>query len=65
MAESMFDIVPFNNVSQCNKCNHRFEGTDSCVAFDKIPDDILMGYFDHRDPYEEDDGIRYSGPTAG
>lgn len=44
---------------QCVMCRH-FRLGMACVAFpDGIPDAISDGTFDHTEPYEGDNGIRY------
>ena len=43
---------------QCLTCVH-YLGVHKCKAFDDIPDEILQGLFDHTEPYEDDNGIRY------
>jgi len=46
-------------VIQCEGCKNYLSGL-ACVAFpDGIPDDILSGEFDHTQPHEGDNGIRY------
>lgn len=42
----------------CYTCKH-YTGNMRCKAFDKIPDDILIGKNDHRQAYPGDKGIRY------
>lgn len=45
---------------QCHGCRHYVKGTLACVAFpDGIPDVILVGDHDHRDPYPTDSGITF------
>ena len=49
-----------NAVKQCNSCIHRVEYSSKCAAFPKgIPDEILLGDFDHQNPYPGDNGIRF------
>lgn len=44
---------------QCVGCAH-YLGNLECEAFpDGIPDEIITGLHDHRQPYEGDGGIRY------
>ena len=43
----------------CNRCRH-CRGYGKCAAFpDRIPDAILNGEHDHREPYPGDNGIRF------
>ncbi|MGE0487297.1 MAG: hypothetical protein AB7Q81_24295 [Gammaproteobacteria bacterium] len=47
---------------QCFNCVNLLEGSDpiACLAFPAgIPGPILTGEFDHRQPYEGDDGFRF------
>lgn len=45
---------------QCDDCKHQHEDGVSCDAFpDRIPNDILMGRYDHKKPYPGDHGIRF------
>jgi len=32
----------------------------SCDAFNAIPDEIFMGWFDHSEPFPGDNGVRFS-----
>lgn len=44
---------------QCLKCRH-FDLNLTCKAFpDGIPEEIMTGQHDHRNPYPGDQGIRY------
>ena len=46
--------------SQCARCIHKVLNASSCAAFQKgIPSKILSGQFDHRFPFDGDNGIRY------
>ena len=43
----------------CDNCAH-YIGALTCTAFPEgIPEDILSGYFDHAEPHEGDNGIRF------
>lgn len=45
--------------SMCHHCD-RFYGVDRCAAFpDGIPDGILAGAVDHRQPVDGDRGFRF------
>ena len=49
-------------LAQCFWCRNWMRGTYplSCTAFpDGIPEDIIMGKFDHREPHEGDNGIQF------
>jgi len=49
-------MIPMNI---CVVCSH-YMGKDGCAAFPKrIPDKILFGQHDHRQPHEGDGGIRF------
>lgn len=49
---------------QCETCAH-YEGPFTCAAFPvEIPDDIFEGFFDHRQPYPGDNGVRWE-PAPG
>lgn len=52
-------------VPQCFRCRHFIDDRRfTCGAFpDGIPDPILVGEHDHREPYKGDHGIRFE-PTA-
>jgi len=43
---------------QCMNCKYAKDGRE-CEAFDWIPDEILTGEHDHRNPYPGDKGIRF------
>jgi hypothetical protein len=45
--------------TQCLECKH-YAGALTCTAFPGgIPEDIVTGRFDHREPYAGDNGIRF------
>ena len=44
---------------QCNNCKH-YIAARSCGAFpDGIPEKILLGQHDHRQPFPGDNGIQF------
>ena len=43
---------------QCYECKHYIDGV-TCMAFEKIPEEIYTGEFDHTEPYPGDQGYRY------
>jgi len=48
----------------CQVCSH-YRGLQKCDAFpEQIPDKILTGEHDHREPYKGDDGIRFEPVKA-
>jgi len=52
--------------ARCITCVHLREGGEKaiCDAFpDGIPEEIAVGHFDHAQPYEGDNGIRWE-PTS-
>jgi len=50
---------------QCAMCAH-YEGLMACAAFpDRIPQEILTGEHDHREPYDGDQGIRWKPAARG
>ena len=51
------DYIP---LASCVSCRHKYLGIGACRAFpDGIPDEILGGVNDHRDPYPDDNGIQF------
>jgi hypothetical protein len=56
LEEEYIDFV-FGDM-QCMECEHALDGR-SCKAFNWIPDDILLGIHDHRNPYPGDNGVRF------
>ena len=50
----------FTRLGICWKCAHKRLGFASCEAFPRgIPKTILIGEFDHRKPFEGDNGIQF------
>jgi hypothetical protein len=49
-------------ILQCIDLCSKYKGNNKCEAFKDavIPDDILMGKFDHTKPYPGDNGICFS-----
>ena len=51
--------------TQCLECVHTTFSMRYCDAFPEgIPDVIMTGMFDHRQPFEGDHGIRYEPDPA-
>lgn len=50
----------------CNDCA-RYKGMAKCTAFGDatIPKDILVGDFDHRNPYPGDHGLQFVSKKTG
>lgn len=48
----------------CNTCAHFINGTVSCAAFERIPDEILSCEEDHKLPVRGDKGIRWTPREA-
>lgn len=47
------------SIFQCQSCRH-YWGMGHCEAFNgQIPEEIIRGDFDHAEPHEGDNGIRY------
>ncbi len=45
---------------KCNNCQHVGTDGQTCLAFPKgIPEEILLGEFDHHDSYPGDKGIQF------
>ena len=45
---------------QCHGCQNYYVGTLNCAAFPNgIPQDILGNKFDHKNPFNGDNGIRW------
>jgi len=54
--------VPQSN--QCIECVH-YRGMITCDAFpDRIPEAVITGEHDHREPYPGDNGVRFE-PVDG
>lgn len=50
----------------CIFCKHLCDGATRCTAFPEgIPDDILFGIHDHRNPYEGDNGVLFELKPGG
>ena len=50
----------------CDTCAHKEPGMATCVAFPTgIPDDILAGRHQHREPYPGDHGVQYEPVEGG
>lgn len=49
---------------QCPTCKH-YQLNEQCDAFaEGIPDEIFLGWFDHREPWPDDNGIRWEPSIA-
>lgn len=46
---AIIESNPKIHVPICNNCTHYLQGL-RCVAFEIIPDEILLGFNDHRKP---------------
>jgi len=47
-------------LSKCNNCIHKYKVSVGCEAFPNgIPDKILTGEHNHKEPYKGDNGIRF------
>jgi hypothetical protein len=46
-------------ISMCARCRH-YSGKGACLAFAVIPDAILTGDHDHRQPYPGDGGTTFT-----
>lgn len=53
------DLSDLTFQSQCARCAHKRLGKTSCKAFDNIPVIILIGEFDHTQPFPGDRGIQF------
>ena len=59
LRERMNDVGP-NAARQCASCKHMIPFSLKCKAFPQgIPETILHGRWDHREPFEGDNGILY------
>jgi hypothetical protein len=61
--QKMTTINPYNSFPGCGRCKHLIAnrpGRWSCKAFpDGIPMIIASGTWDHREPFPDDNGIRF------
>lgn len=44
---------------QCFQCTHFDLALMNCVAFSRIPEEIITNQFDHKKPYPGDHGIQF------
>ena len=52
-------------MSQCARCKHK-QLDNKCAAFlDRIPDEILLNEFDHRERWPGDGGVRFQQAMEG
>ena len=52
--------IPQNAARQCASCRNHIPYTMACKAFPKgIPTELMSGSWDHREPYEGDNGVLY------
>ena len=55
------DLVRATALPACAVCEHWDVGEQTCEAFpERIPDDIFRYGNDHRRPYPNDNGIRFT-----
>lgn len=53
-------VEPLPQIPPCWTCKHKHLTGPTCEAFpEKIPDEILTGEHQHREPYPGDNGIQY------
>lgn len=58
-------VEEFVTLPQCTECKH-WHGDDTCDAFPKgIPLDIASNEFDHKQPFDGDNGIRFEKQDGG
>ena len=53
-------IAEFTPLGICWKCAHKHLGAATCAAFPAgIPQAVILGDVDHREPVEDDNGIQF------
>lgn len=53
-------MMGFSLCLACTRFTHNEEGLEVCEAYpDGIPEEILLGAVDHREPYDGDQGILF------